>query len=59
MRLLNELTSSVGLVLPAIFSAANPALDVSHKILKISRGSSVILLAAYFAYVWNSILNGY
>jgi Ca2+:H+ antiporter len=41
----------VGLVLPAIFSTANPSEDVTRKILKISRGSSVILLAAYFAYV--------
>jgi hypothetical protein len=38
----------VGLVLPSIFSAVAQE-DVTHKIMKISRGTSVILLVAYMA----------
>ncbi|KAF2665621.1 hypothetical protein BT63DRAFT_70084 [Microthyrium microscopicum] len=47
------LVAGMGLVLPAIFSSAKSTTDnVVNKVLKISRGTSVILLAAYLVYVW-------
>jgi Ca2+:H+ antiporter len=44
----------VGLVVPAIFSTAlsTPGEDVTNKVLKISRATSVILLFAYGAFVF-------
>jgi Ca2+:H+ antiporter len=43
----------VGLIVPAVFSTALTSQeDVSHKVLKISRASSIILLFAYGVYVF-------
>lgn len=44
----------MGLIVPAIFSTAlaSPTEDVTNKVLKISRATSIILLFAYGAFVF-------
>jgi Ca2+:H+ antiporter len=49
------LVAGMGLVIPAVFSTAGDAEQLKPDVLKISRGTSVILIVAYAFFIWYQV----